>query len=281
MRIEVAPAASSPAAITQALVASAPGPAKRATLRRLIRGAENFKNAIIFCNRKRDVAILHKSLLNHGFRAGALHGDMDQRARMNSLDAFKTGEVDLIVCSDVAARGLDIPDVSHVFNFDVPIHSEDYVHRIGRTGRAGKSGTAFSIVTRADQKHVDGIEKLVARKIDWLDAATLDHLPADEDIAHDGAKAPPRRDRGVAADSAAPRLGRGRRTATHASEEHHAPERSRQPRRSPAIEPAQQRRPAFADAAEDQPVIGMGDHVPSFLLRPVRLKPAKVVEEQE
>jgi superfamily II DNA/RNA helicase len=281
VRIEVAPAASSPDAIIQALVASAPGPAKRATLRRLIRGAENFKNAIIFCNRKRDVAILHKSLLNHGFRAGALHGDMDQRARMNSLDAFKTGEVDLIVCSDVAARGLDIPDVSHVFNFDVPIHSEDYVHRIGRTGRAGKSGTAFSIVTRADQKHVDGIEKLVSRKIDWLDAATLDHLPADEDIVREDAKAPPRRDRGEAADSAAPRLARGRRAAAHRSEEHHAPDRSRQPRGTPAIEPAQQRRPAFADAAEDQPVIGMGDHVPLFLLRPVRLKPVKVVEEQE
>src|SRR5271168_2974907 len=185
VRIEVARAASTAVTITQKLVASAPGPAKRATLRRLIRSADSFKNAIIFCNRKRDVAILHKSLQKHGFRAGALHGDMDQRARMASLDAFKTGDVDLIVCSDVAARGLDIPDVSHVFNFDVPIHSEDYVHRIGRTGRAGKSGTAFSIVTRADKKHVDEIEKLIARKIEWLDAATLDHLPPDEESAHE------------------------------------------------------------------------------------------------
>ncbi|MGO9006978.1 MAG: DEAD/DEAH box helicase [Beijerinckiaceae bacterium] len=280
VRIEVAPAASSPAAITQALVASAPGPAKRATLRRLIRSAENFKNAIIFCNRKRDVAVLHKSLLNHGFRAGALHGDMDQRARMNSLDAFKTGEVDLIVCSDVAARGLDIPDVSHIFNFDVPVHSEDYVHRIGRTGRAGKSGTAFSIVTRADQKHVDGIEKLIAHKIDWLDAATLDHLTsADEDIAHEDAKAPPRRNRDLAADLQ-PRLAHRRRAGAHESDEHHAPNRSRKPRGSPGTEQTQ-RRPAFADAAEDQPVIGMGDHTPLFLLRPVRPKPAKALEEQE
>ena len=137
-----------------------------------------FKNAIIFCNRKRDVALLHKSLLKHGFNAGALHGDMDQRARMASLDAFKTGEVDLIVCSDVAARGLDIPDVSHVFNFDVPVHAEDYVHRIGRTGRAGKAGTALTIVTPMDKKHVAEIEKLIARPIPWLDGAGFKSLIA-------------------------------------------------------------------------------------------------------
>ena len=139
VRIEVARAASTAITIAQGLVASTSGPAKRETLRRLIRGAADFKNAIIFCNRKRDVAILHKSLQKHGFNAGVLHGDMDQRARTASLDAFKSGGVALIVCSDVAARGLDIPDVSHVFNFDVPTHAEDYVHRIGRTGRAGKS----------------------------------------------------------------------------------------------------------------------------------------------
>ena len=96
------------------LVASRGHADKRETLRKLIRDAENFKNAIIFCNRKRDVAILHRSLVKHGFSAGALHGDMDQLARMASLDAFKNGDVSLLVCSDVAARGLDIPDVSHV-----------------------------------------------------------------------------------------------------------------------------------------------------------------------
>ncbi|MGH6850933.1 MAG: DEAD/DEAH box helicase, partial [Methylocella sp.] len=147
VRIEVTRAASTLSTTSQGLVASASGPAKRETLRRLIHGAADFKNAIIFCNRKRDVAILHKSLQKHGLNAGVLHGDMDQRARMASLDAFKSGGVDLIVCSDVAARGLDIPDVSHVFNFDVPTHAEDYVHRIGRTGRAGKTGVALSIVT--------------------------------------------------------------------------------------------------------------------------------------
>ncbi len=167
VRIEVSRAATTAINITQKLVASASGPAKRETLRELIRSAENFKNAIIFCNRKRDVALLHTSLQKHGYAAGALHGDMDQRARMASLEAFKTGDVALLVCSDVAARGLDIPDVSHVFNFDVPTHPEDYVHRIGRTGRAGRSGTALSIVTHADQKYIDEIEKLIAHKIDW------------------------------------------------------------------------------------------------------------------
>src|SRR6516165_9548499 len=170
VRIEVARPSSTAATITQGLVASASGAAKRGTLRKLIRSADNFKNAIIFCNRKRDVAVLHKSLQKHGFTAGALHGDMDQRARMTSLDAFKSGEVDLLVCSDVAARGLDIPDVSHVFNFDVPTHAEDYVHRIGRTGRAGKSGIAVSIVTLADQKSVAAIEKLIGQPIPWAAA---------------------------------------------------------------------------------------------------------------
>ena len=183
VRIEVARAATTASGITQSLVASHGGPAKRETLRRLIRESRDvdaFKNAIIFCNRKRDVALLHKSLQKHGFSAGALHGDMDQRARMLSLDAFKTGAVDLIVCSDVAARGLDIPDVSHVFNFDVPTHAEDYVHRIGRTGRAGKKGAALSIVSPGDEKYLAEIEKVIACKVDWDRGVTLDTLPADE-----------------------------------------------------------------------------------------------------
>ena len=185
VRIEVARAATTAATITQSLVASHGGGAKRDTLRRLIKTADNFKNAIIFCNRKRDVAILYKSLDKHGFSVGALHGDMDQRARMLSLDAFKTGAVDLIVCSDVAARGLDIPDVSHVFNFDVPTHAEDYVHRIGRTGRAGRKGTALSIVSRGDEKYLAEIEKVIARKVEWADGVTLRDLPEEEPGAGD------------------------------------------------------------------------------------------------
>jgi superfamily II DNA/RNA helicase len=153
-RVEVARAASIVTTITQSLVASHGGGDKRETLRRLLREVEGLKNAIVFCNRKRDVAIVHKSLDKHGFPVGALHGDMDQSARMASLDAFKNGAVDILVCSDVAARGLDIPDVSHVFNFDVPTHSEDYVHRIGRTGRAGRLGAAFTLVTSDDGKRI-------------------------------------------------------------------------------------------------------------------------------
>ena len=125
---------------------------KREMLRRLLRDAKDLNNAIIFCNRKREVAVLHKSLQKHGFSVGALHGDMDQSARTAALDQFRKGEIPLLVASDVAARGLDIPAVSHVFNFDVPHHADDYVHRIGRTGRAGRAGTAISIVTPLDVK---------------------------------------------------------------------------------------------------------------------------------
>ena len=167
VRVEVARAATTAATIRQAMVASHGHAEKRETLRNLIRSAENFKNAIIFCNRKRDVAILHRSLEKHGFSVGALHGDMDQMARMASLDAFKNGSVALIVCSDVAARGLDIPDVSHVFNFDVPTHSENYVHRIGRTGRAGRSGVAITLVTPEDKKYVEQIESLIGKEVEW------------------------------------------------------------------------------------------------------------------
>ena len=115
--------------------------------------------------------VVYRSLQKHGFSVRALHGDLDQRMRTAALDAFRDGEVQLLVCSDVAARGLDIPDVSHVINYDAPHHAEDYVHRIGRTGRAGKSGEALTIVSRIDQKAVAEIEKLIARKIDWQEGA--------------------------------------------------------------------------------------------------------------
>ena len=128
------------------------------------------KNAIVFCNRKRDVATLYRSLLRHGFSVQALHGDMDQSARTAALEQFRKGEVTLLVASDVAARGLDIPDVSHVYNFDVPIHADDYVHRIGRTGRAGRSGAAITIVAGSnDAKAVAAIEKLTGQTLAWMD----------------------------------------------------------------------------------------------------------------
>ncbi|ASY63059.1 ATP-dependent RNA helicase [Sinorhizobium sojae CCBAU 05684] len=176
-RIEVARPASTAITVTQRFVAShAKDYEKRAVLRDLIRSQEELKNAIIFCNRKKDVAELFRSLDRHGFSVGALHGDMDQRSRMAMLANFKDGNIKLLVASDVAARGLDIPAVSHVFNFDVPIHAEDYVHRIGRTGRAGRSGASFTIVTKRDTKFSDAIEKLIGQKIEWL-SGDLSELP--------------------------------------------------------------------------------------------------------
>ncbi|KQP41091.1 DEAD/DEAH box helicase [Methylobacterium sp. Leaf104] len=175
-RIEVARPASTASTIVQKLVAtSSEGHEKRDLLRRLIRGEAELNNGIIFCNRKRDVALLQKSLASHGFNVAALHGDMDQRARTIALDGFRSGEVPLLVASDVAARGLDIPAVSHVFNFDVPHHPEDYVHRIGRTGRAGRAGHAFTLVSRADERSLNAIEALIGQPIPWAegDLATV------------------------------------------------------------------------------------------------------------
>ena len=126
---------------------------------------ENVTNALIFCNRKRDVGILFRSLKRHGFDAAELHGDMDQFQRTDTLESFKAGNIALLVCSDVAARGLDIQGMSHVFNFDVPTHAEDYVHRIGRTGRAGREGHALLLAMPEDSRHLAAIEKLIGYPI--------------------------------------------------------------------------------------------------------------------
>ena len=169
VRVEVSKPATAASTITQGQVAvGREGHEKRDTLRRLIRGADNFKNAIIFCNRKREVALLHKSLVSHGFNAVALHGDLDQSARTAALEAFRSGNAKLLIASDVAARGLDIPAVSHVFNFDVPHHPDDYIHRIGRTGRAGLTGTAITLVAPIDSKSVQAIEKLMGITIPFM-----------------------------------------------------------------------------------------------------------------
>ncbi len=181
VQIEASRPSSTASTITQLLVASGKEDyEKRETLRKLINEAESLQNGIIFCNRKSEVAVVHKSLQRHGFKAVALHGDMDQRSRMQALDQFRTGEATLLVASDVAARGLDIPAVSHVFNYDTPHHAEDYVHRIGRTGRAGRAGAAFTIVTPSETKSLAAIEKLIGRPIDWLNGTTLDALPPSE-----------------------------------------------------------------------------------------------------
>ncbi len=299
VRIEVARAASTAEGITQTLVRSGSSPEeKRATLRRIVRSAENFKNAIIFCNRKRDVQVVYRSLEKHGFSVGALHGDLDQRSRMAALDSFRNDQVQLLVCSDVAARGLDIPDVSHVVNYDPPHHAEDYVHRIGRTGRAGKLGAALTIVSRADARAIEDIEKLINRKIDWQageEAAVEDEADSAE-IGRDHRGSRGRGRRGEARQS-----GEHRRSSApskppadeaarepRSSERHSraAPRGAERAQRDPAparhspqpqqAQPAPPRRPRRDEDAE-APVIGLGDHVPSFLLRPVRLPPAKAV----
>ena len=168
VQIEAAPPSTASSTIVQRAV-SVPMEdyEKRAILRELINGADDLKNAIIFCNRKIDVSNLWRSLERHGFSAGALHGDMDQTNRTAMLDGFRNNKIAILVASDVAARGLDIPDVSHIFNFDVPVTAEDYVHRIGRTGRAGRSGAAFMLVSPADRKAFQAIEKLIGETIEW------------------------------------------------------------------------------------------------------------------
>lgn len=169
VQVTVAKASSTSDTITQHAVASEyVDYEKRAKLRELIEGSEDLKNGIIFCNRKKDVATVYRSLDRHGYSVGALHGDMDQTSRTATLNGFRDNKISLLVASDVAARGLDIPDVSHVFNFDVPVNAEDYVHRIGRTGRAGRKGVAYMIVVPTEQKGFDAIESLIDQPISWL-----------------------------------------------------------------------------------------------------------------
>jgi superfamily II DNA/RNA helicase len=167
VRIEVSRPATTASNITQQVVEiPANDWAKREALRRLIREAEpTLNNAIVFCNRKRDVDVVAKSLAKHGFDAAPIHGDLDQSVRMKTLEKFRSGELKILVASDVAARGLDVPSVSHVFNFDVPIHADDYVHRVGRTGRAGRSGSAYMLASHRDGKYIEAIEKVTGQKL--------------------------------------------------------------------------------------------------------------------
>ncbi len=318
VRVEVSRAASTVEGTTQTLVRSGASPEeKRTTLRRLIRTASNFKNALIFCNRKRDVQVVCRSLEKHGFSVGALHGDLDQRSRMAALDSFRNDSVQLLVCSDVAARGLDIPDVSHVINYDTPHHAEDYVHRIGRTGRAGKLGVALTIVTRADARSIEDIEKLIAQKIEWQvggDAPVDEPAEAEEaPREHRGGRSrrgggdrgrggrlhgePAQREArggaergrsGHSHDEPAEREARGGAERVHAGRSQAGPAereaarkpqpRAEEPRRQPR--PEAPRRPRRDDEG-GAPVIGLGDHVPSFLLRPVRLPSKPIPAEAE
>jgi superfamily II DNA/RNA helicase len=241
-----------------------------------LREAKDLNNAIIFCNRKREVAILHKSLQKHGFSVGALHGDMDQSARTAALDQFRKGEIPLLVASDVAARGLDIPAVSHVFNFDVPHHADDYVHRIGRTGRAGRAGTAISIVTPPDQKSLAAIEKLIGQSIPFAEgssnapvleqAAPREHQERSRDSKREGARSGHKRRRDRDGGN-----GGGRNpvppTQAPVAAAKTAPVTPSSPPRAPSIgRPAATQGPSPAAEPADH------SHLPAFLLRPVRAR---------
>ena len=188
---------------------------KREALRRLLR-AEQVQNALVFCNRKRDVDILYKSLTRHGFSVGALHGDLAQPVRFATLEKFKSGELQLLVCSDVAARGIDIGGLSHVFNFDVPHHAEDYVHRIGRTGRAGRSGAAFTLASPEDRLALEAIEKLTGQSIPRITVDGLDTVEWSEETGR-------RRGRRPAAGKSAGRAPSARRPAGRKPSAHAEP----------------------------------------------------------
>lgn len=162
--IEVARPASANVNIAQHKVLVPSARNKRDVLRTLLR-TDDVKTAMIFANRKTTVRELNKSLQSHGFSSGEIHGDMDQSSRIATLDKFKDGTINILCCSDVAARGLDVKGVSHVFNFDTPWHPDDYVHRIGRTGRAGATGRAFTLVAPEDQEAIENVEKLTGMKI--------------------------------------------------------------------------------------------------------------------
>jgi superfamily II DNA/RNA helicase len=276
VRVEVSRPAMTADTIRQLIVRvpSSNDQLKRATLRKVIDDAgDTLTNGIIFCNRKRTVDLLAKSLQKHGYDARPMHGDLAQAFRMETLQAFRDGELKLLIASDVAARGLDIPAVSHVFNLDVPVHSDDYVHRIGRTGRAGRKGTAVMLVTPADDKQfaavlktteMAGIEEVELG--DFFGTVTLDEKPR----------------RGRSRASEAPEGGRprGRRRKSEdvpeeaKAEEAPRTERPRREERSPDHSGERSGRSSGRGRRDDGPsmshgdnVIGFGDHVPAFILQ--------------
>ena len=226
---------------------------KRRVLRALIDAeGEKLTNAIIFCNRKMDVDIVAKSLKKYGYDAAPIHGDLDQSQRTRTLEGFRNGDLKILVASDVAARGLDVPSVSHVFNFDVPSHAEDYVHRIGRTGRAGRDGAAMMICVPRDEKNLADIEALVQKQIPRIDnPVATTNTEAETDKAED--TAPKKRSR----------------SSSRRSAKNDAPQ---EPAETAAAEPAEPPRKSSRGKSGKSDsergsgkVVGMGDHMPSFI----------------
>ena len=296
--VTVSPPASAGTNIVQGL-AVVPEAEKREALRALIKSQE-VKNALVFCNRKRDVALLHTSLKKHGFNAAALHGDMSQPARMETLDRFKQGEIQILVCSDVAARGLDIVDMSHVFNFDVPFSPEDYVHRIGRTGRAGKIGHSFTLASPSEGDLVQAIEKLIGTEIPrievpGLEAASFEASDGRRRGRGRGRGRGPEKSRGPRREAREPRERHEPRTKPVGESHAEPPAEARAEQRPQASEPraehrsghrAEQhtprqhrerkpdhrpeRRERRHDRHDEPAPVGLGDHVPAFLARSPR-----------
>ncbi|WP_027243622.1 DEAD/DEAH box helicase [Leisingera daeponensis] len=253
-RIEVARQATASETIEQAVVQVKPsrrdreGSEKRTVLRALIDGeGDKLTNGIIFCNRKTDVDICAKSLKKYGYDAAAIHGDLDQSQRTRTLDSFREGSLRILVASDVAARGLDVPSVSHVFNFDVPGHAEDYVHRIGRTGRAGREGKAITICTPRDEKALDAVEKLIQKDIKRLENPVKPE-PVQEKPS-----------RSAKPDTAKP--------DTAKQDTAKADTGSRAPRKEDkaAQKPERSSPRGKYGKRDDKAVVGMGDHLPSFI----------------
>jgi superfamily II DNA/RNA helicase len=299
-RIEASKPATTAENIAQHLarIPSSEPSAKRMALRALV-GAANVKNGIVFCNRKSEVDVVAKSLKSHGFNAAAIHGDLDQQTRMRTLEAFRKGDLRLLIASDVAARGLDIPDVSHVFNYDVPHHADDYVHRIGRTGRAGKSGETYMIVTPADSRSLDKVLKLIGQNpdevvldLDWSEAKPSRGRP---ERGGRGDRRPAREERPRRHREEAPKAA-AEPTAPHASEpkpapaqppaQAHSPRADREPRADRPARADRPPRPERAPQADRAPkperaqpereprdegrVRGFGDDMPAFLRRAPR-----------
>lgn len=266
VRVEVARQATASETIEQGVVmVKASGREREAKLKRTIlrdlieKDGDACTNAVVFCNRKVDVDICAKSLIKHGIDARPIHGDLDQSQRTETLDKFRNGEIKVLVASDVAARGLDVPSVSHVFNFDVPSHPEDYVHRIGRTGRAGRSGKAVTICGARDIKNFDAIEALIQKTITRIETTvTEDDLPAER-------KRGGRTGQTKSKDTRSKDHTKEVTASETPADAQPSPRQPREPRQNQRTNERYHNRSSDRGGRHDKAVVGMGDHMPSFI----------------